>query len=187
MEKTTAEKIPFDISFRKEIEGGIVKVETASGQPVRIICWDAKSSNREDIIALAEGSLGSENVMRYDDCGHLISDSANRRTKDLLLIIPSPKFKCGSIVKYKGAFYEVSSIKRLSVTNWTYVLEAAFSDDSTCYVKKDDEDKMELCMNALSPLERTLASAIRECGGSVPSPEKLKVIAETIENIARHE
>ena len=35
-------RIPFDKKYRPQIESGQYKVETGDGQPVRIICWDAK-------------------------------------------------------------------------------------------------------------------------------------------------
>ena len=35
-------KIPFDIKFRPQIESGEYKVVNSYGEPVRIICWDAR-------------------------------------------------------------------------------------------------------------------------------------------------
>ena len=80
-------KIPFDIKHRQQIENGKYKVETNEGASVRIICWDAKGSQREDdIIALVGSTLGSENIQRYDCTGHLIADSAKIGRKDLVLV-----------------------------------------------------------------------------------------------------
>ena len=80
-------KIPFDIKHRQQIESGKYKVETNEGASVRIICWDAKGSQREDdIIALVGSTLGSENIQRYDYTGHLIADSARVGRKDLVLV-----------------------------------------------------------------------------------------------------
>lgn len=80
-------KIPFDVKHRQQIESGKYKVETNEGASVRIICWDAKGSQREDdIIALVGSILGSENIQRYDYTGHLIADSARVGRKDLVLV-----------------------------------------------------------------------------------------------------
>ena len=37
------ERIPFDIKYRPDIEGGKYLVVTRDGSPVRIVCWDAKA------------------------------------------------------------------------------------------------------------------------------------------------
>ena len=83
-------KINFDVKYRPLIESGEYKVETVDGQhSVRIICWDAAGSQRnDDIIALVKGTLGSENIQRYDVTGHLISDSAKKGNKDLIIVTP---------------------------------------------------------------------------------------------------
>ncbi len=83
-------KINFDAKYRPLIERGEYKVETADGQhSVRIICWDAAGSQRnDDIIALVKGTLGAENIQRYDVTGHLISDSTKRGNKDLVIVTP---------------------------------------------------------------------------------------------------
>ena len=79
-------KIPFDIKYRPQIESGECQVETKNGVSVRIICWDAKASDREDIIALVGSKLGSENCQRYNIRGHLISDTSADRNWDLYII-----------------------------------------------------------------------------------------------------
>lgn len=63
------------------------KVETVDGRNVRILCWDAKASNRDnDIIALVGSSNGSENVQRHYSDGTLIADSARKGMKDLVIV-----------------------------------------------------------------------------------------------------
>ena len=81
-------KIPFDIKYRPQIESGEYELRTADGaHSVRIICWDAEGSQRnDDIIGLEKGALGAENIQRYDYTGHLIADSARRNNKDLVII-----------------------------------------------------------------------------------------------------
>ena len=81
-------KIPFDLKYRPQIESGEYKLRTADGaHPVRIICWDAEGSQRnDDIIGLEKSDLGAENIQRYDYTGHLIADSAHRNNKDLVII-----------------------------------------------------------------------------------------------------
>lgn len=87
-------KIPFDIKYRPQIESGEYKVETKDGlHSVRIICWDAAGSQRDnDIIGLEKGMLGAENIQRYDVMGHLIADSTRRGNRDLFIITPEPEF-----------------------------------------------------------------------------------------------
>ena len=68
------------------------KVETVDGRNVRILCWDAKASNRDnDIIALVGSSNGSENVQRYYSDGTLIADSARKGMKDLVIVDDKPE------------------------------------------------------------------------------------------------
>lgn len=45
-------KIPFDIKYRPQIDSKEYKVVTRDGKPVRIICWDRKSTDKYCIIAL---------------------------------------------------------------------------------------------------------------------------------------
>lgn len=82
-------RLPFDISYRSDIESGECRVETADGlHKVRIICWDAEGSQRnDDIIGLEKGTLGAENIQRYDVTGHLIADSSKRGNRDLVIVI----------------------------------------------------------------------------------------------------
>lgn len=44
--------IPFDIKYREEIESGKYKTVAHNGQPVRIICWDARNYWDTPIIGL---------------------------------------------------------------------------------------------------------------------------------------
>lgn len=107
-------KIPFDIKYRPQIESGEYKVETRDGlHSVRIICWDAAGSQRDnDIIGLEKGTLGAENIQRYDVTGHLIADSSKRGNKDLVLI-GGPFLKCGdkiSHIVFPNTYYEIIDI-----------------------------------------------------------------------------
>lgn len=53
-------KIPFDIKYRPQIESGEYKVETRSGLPARIVCWDRNSKDME-ILALVYDEHIDEN------------------------------------------------------------------------------------------------------------------------------
>jgi hypothetical protein len=37
-------KIPFNIKYKRNIQQGIVRLETEYGNPVRILCWDKLGS-----------------------------------------------------------------------------------------------------------------------------------------------
>lgn len=69
------------------------EIRTKNGRKVRILCTDAKSYNREDIIALVMSENGkSENIIRYYPNGHLISAGNNGECeKDLVIYIPTTK------------------------------------------------------------------------------------------------
>lgn len=88
-------KVPFETAYIPKIEKGEIKVETKSGLPVKILCWDAKSAGREDdIIALVTCSDGTtQNVQRYYSNGHLIADSSHRGDKDLYVILQDTPLK----------------------------------------------------------------------------------------------
>ena len=94
----------FDIKYRQEIESGKYRVETITGLPVRIICWDAKSDGRDDdIIALVESNSGAEKIQRYYSNGQLISDSARVGNKDLCIIENIEEvYQC--LIKYIKAY-----------------------------------------------------------------------------------
>lgn len=79
-------EIPFNIKFRPEIESGKYKVSCGEKE-ARIICWNARGSNSNHIIALVGNPGESENIQRFYENGHLIADSANRHTKDLKIVI----------------------------------------------------------------------------------------------------
>ena len=78
-------KIPFEASYIPKIISGEIKVETKSGLPVKILCWDAKSTGRDDdIVALVTCSDGTTQN---------IADSSNRGDKDLYVILPDTPLK----------------------------------------------------------------------------------------------
>lgn len=53
-------KIPFETKYRSQIESGEYKVETRSGLPARIVCWDRNAKDME-IIALVYDEHIDEN------------------------------------------------------------------------------------------------------------------------------
>lgn len=84
-------KIPFDIKYRPQIESGEYKVVCGElNFPVRIICWNARGVNgKRHIVALSSAKEDTaENILRYYEDGHLISDSACLGTKDLFIVTP---------------------------------------------------------------------------------------------------
>ena len=106
--------IPFTVEKYKELthKDPNVRVHTKGGVPVRILCTNAKGSNRDDdVIALVGSELGSENVMRYYSNGKLISDSTNKGYKDLVISLGyAPTLKPLTVVKYNGQNYIIDSI-----------------------------------------------------------------------------
>ena len=106
--------IPFTVEKYKELshKDPNISVVTKGGVKVRILCTNAKGSNREDdVIALVGSELGSENVMRYYSNGKLISDSGNKGHKDLMISLgPVAKLKPFATVTYKGQSYVIDSV-----------------------------------------------------------------------------
>lgn len=81
----------FDIKYRQKIESGEYKV-FAGDIPARIVCWDARSASGNDHIVAMVGQEGQpENILRFYNNGSLISDSSNRKNKDLCVITPEPE------------------------------------------------------------------------------------------------
>ena len=79
-------KIPFDIKYRPEIESGKYKVQTTTGRDVRIVCWDKRAGEREQIVALVTNEQGDqETCMLYSPNGILISTSQNEKFKLVIL------------------------------------------------------------------------------------------------------
>ena len=84
-------KIPFDIKYRPEIESGKYKVQTTYGREVRIVCWDKRAGEREQIVVLVPTEQGDqETCMLYSRNGILISASQNERYK-LVIVTPEPE------------------------------------------------------------------------------------------------
>ena len=82
-------KIPFDIKYRQQIEAGEYKLETRDGNQARIVCWDKKSDDGHNVIALVTGSV-EEDCYIYLNNGRLISFSVESGY-DLFIDMPDPK------------------------------------------------------------------------------------------------
>lgn len=54
-------RIPFDIKYRPQIESGEYKVETRSGLPARIVCWDRKSKDMEILALVYDEHIDEDN------------------------------------------------------------------------------------------------------------------------------
>lgn len=86
-------RIQFDIKYKEDIISGKYKV-FAGVIPARIICWDARSASGNDHIVAMVGEEGCpENILRFYSNGHLISDSANRQNKDLVIETGESEFE----------------------------------------------------------------------------------------------
>jgi len=84
-------KVPFEINKAKELESKSPGqfIITNMHRKVRIISWDKKNgNNRTNIVALVETLEGdTETIQVYDDKGHLIADSSNRKNWDLYMLV----------------------------------------------------------------------------------------------------
>lgn len=81
-------KIPFNITYRKQIESGEYKVETSDGYPARIICWDLNAGEYV-IAAVLQNESGKDSVETYTDEGRfLLNEECGY---DLFIITPEPE------------------------------------------------------------------------------------------------
>lgn len=94
-------EIPFDIKYRFEIESGKYKLKCGE-KDARIICWNARGSLENHIIALVGNSGEAENIQRFYQNGHLIADSSTHRRKDLKIVIEEIE-----LTKYEEEFYHI--------------------------------------------------------------------------------
>ena len=107
--------IPFDIKYRKEIESGKYQV-VAGDTPARVICWDARSASGNNHIVAMVGKDGQpENILRFYDNGHLISDSTNRKNKDLYIVTPDDIV---TLTEFERALIEFAC-SDLTIHNWS--------------------------------------------------------------------
>lgn len=54
-------RIPFDLKWKPQIESGEYKVETRSGLPARIVCWDRKTKDMEIIALVYDEHIEEDN------------------------------------------------------------------------------------------------------------------------------
>ena len=179
--------IPFTVEKYKELshKDPNISVVTKGGVKVRILCTNAKGSNREDdVIALVGSELGSENVMRYYSNGKLISDSANKGHKDLMISLgPVPKLKPFATFMYKGQSYIIDS-----VSNSMYHVTAIppYSDHICSAVGICQENELIVLSN--SPLDDWEAAVynVMEIGPSYANKnvdERVALVKETAKNL----
>jgi len=98
--------IPFDIALREQIQSeenhyqGRYKVQTKSGNTIRIVCWDKKDFTFP-IVALVEDSLPGSTETTLSFCQNgMYYPSRGISNKDLCLIDTwEPKFKVGDRVR----------------------------------------------------------------------------------------
>lgn len=80
-------KIPFDISYRPQIESGEYKVVTADDHPVRICCWDAEEG--WPIVALVKDYSPASDYCYPMMCDTAGVSATKGRQKQLYVITPA--------------------------------------------------------------------------------------------------
>ena len=95
-------KIPFNIKFRPQIEGGEYKVEIGKSDPwsARIVCWDL---NGNDLIVIVTNPEGKEEGLIYTPEGKHKA-YAPRIDSDLFLVTPEPE-----MTEFEKAVRDVAS------------------------------------------------------------------------------
>lgn len=137
--------IPFDIKLRKDIQSeeneykGRYKVQTKSGKPVRIICWDKKEI-MYPIVALVEIYDSYEASLLFCNNGKYYT-GGDESSYDLCLIDTwEHKFKVGDKVRYRYSNRTVYKI--VNVIGSHYVV--SLSDQSTRVIPFWNDDFLEL-------------------------------------------
>jgi len=70
----------FNASYRPQIESGAYKVQTATGKPVRIVCWDMKTQFGDPILAVitdTENGKEREYTCNYREDGLYVGNNDN--------------------------------------------------------------------------------------------------------------
>lgn len=137
--------IPFDIKLRKDIQSeengykGRYKVQTKSGKPVRIICWDKKEI-MYPIVALVEIYDSYEASLLFCNNGKYYT-GGDESSYDLCLIDTwEHKFKVGDKVRYRNSDKAVYKIVNVIGSHYVAIL----SDQSTRFIPFRNDDFLEL-------------------------------------------
>lgn len=161
--------IPFNIALRSEIQSkenkylGKYKVQTRSGKPARIICWDNKNPEFPiaglPIAALVEDSSHSNEtaflLLLFRKDGMCCGASDN----DLCLIDTwEPKFKVGDRVRYKNG----DGVYRIADMLECHYHGILLSDESSRLIPFNDDDRLELVPeeSELTDFEKELANCL---------------------------
>ena len=176
--------IPFDIKLRKLIQSeenrytGRYKVQTKSGKPVRIICWD-KEGPEYTIVALIENSSSYERTLSFNNDGRKYSSVESN--DDLVLVDTwGPKFKVGDKVRYKNGD-EICRIAGILNKHYHVVL---LSNKSSILVPFKDDILLELVpeeseFEELGEFEEKLANYLYNSIGII-SIDGMKALAKMI-------
>lgn len=101
-------KVPFDISYRPQIESGECKVVTRNDRPARIICWDCKGNI--PIIALFEDEPGEEFSTYYTNDGK----SIDAEDSDLFVLLPDTALN----EQYERGYHQGLADAREKLPHW---------------------------------------------------------------------
>jgi len=116
LRKNNMKTIPFDIKLRKLIQSeenhyqGRYKVQTKSGNPVRIVCWDKKDSKFPIVALVMNSAIETSLSLCKEGKYYPTGDNSNY---DLLLVDTwEPMFKVGDKVRYKNSnkVYRIADI-----------------------------------------------------------------------------
>lgn len=140
--------IPFDIKLRKLIQSeenhyqGRYKVQTKSGKPARIICWN-RNSPTFPIVALVENRSANtviEFTHWFSENGKYMSDNAEHSFDLCLVDTLEPKFKIGDRVMYKNS----NRVYRIADMLESHYHGVLISNQSCRLIPFEDDDLLEL-------------------------------------------
>lgn len=166
--------IPFDIKLRPQVQSeenhyqGRYKVQTKSGNTVRIVCWDKKDFTFP-IVALVEDSLpgSEETTLSFCQDGMYYPRGIESNNDLCLLDTWEPKFKVGDNVRYKNSnrVYRIADILECHYL-------ALQPDQSSRLIPFEDDDLLEWVPEEhkepeLTDFEKELANCLYKYSGVV--------------------
>lgn len=123
--------IPFDIKLRDQVQSeengykGRYKVQTKSGNSVRIICWDKKNTSFSIVALVEDSSRYYENMRSFRSNGKYYPTNEESSTDLCLIDTWEPKFNVGDIIRHKGCYDNVRKIVELNNTYYSAINPSA--------------------------------------------------------------
>lgn len=184
-------KIPFDIKHRDKIESGEYKVVTRGGSPVRIVCWDYRSSGHFPIIGIVDDGNVETNYS-YQENGRMLKN--HECTCDLFIVTPE-----GGLTEFEkcvidtmvhldnGEYNEIGASKFATIHEWAKDFAHKLLDNAR---EEIERAPVVFTKEELTEFEQGIENLLNLADGeghARPSVEKTKEVAKELLELAREE